>query len=118
VLDAANSSSNSESQSQSGSGSSNCKTCKTEYPKYILCSSLREYYYNSRRDALRSFRVQNGRIVNPDRAKGGPCVGTAGAGMHWNVHVNGFGYIGSITSCTCCEDSPNGPSLKTKFRAH
>ncbi len=108
---------NSGSNTQSSSNSSQCETCKTKYPSYILCSKLSGYDYSSKRDALNSLRVRNGKLHNPSPATGGPCRGTAGAGTHWNVR-SGSMRVGSITSCKCCQDSANGPQLLTKYRVH
>jgi RHS repeat-associated protein len=101
-----------------GTGTSNnCNSCKESYPDYISCSSLYDYSFTSKRDALSSFRVRGAKLHNPSPVTSGPCVGTAGAGTHWNVRIGSM-RVGSITSCTCCQDTSGGPQLKTKYRAH
>lgn len=94
-----------------------CGNCASKYPNYVLCSSLYGYDYSSKNAALASFGGSNNSLHNPSPATGGPCAGTSGAGMHWNVRFAGQ-RVGSITSCTCCEDSSGGPNLKTKYRTH
>jgi len=99
-----------------GTTTRDCETCATKFPSYITCSRLSGYVYNSTRDALSAFGGRGNALHNPSPAYGGPCAGTPGEGMHWNVR-NGGMRVGSIVSCTCCMDSNAGPSLKTKYKA-
>ncbi len=93
------------------------ESCGSKYPNHLPCSRLDLFNHDSLRGALVSFGVRNAKLHNPDPLESGLCAGTAGAGTHWNVRV-GSGKIGSITSCTCCQNTPEGPKLKTKFRTH
>ena len=93
-----------------------CETCAKKYPNYKKCSELSGYVFNSKQAALQSFGGSNYRLHNPSQATRGPCVGTDGAGMHWNVRSGKY-RVGSITSCTCCQESGSGPVLKTKYKA-
>ncbi len=109
-----NSSSSAGAGTSSESGGKQCETCQTKYPEYPTCPSLRGYEYGSKRDALSTFRIRGVKLHNPSPSHSGPC---AGQGTHWNVR-SGSMRVGSITSCKCCEDTPNGPVLKTKYRVH
>ena len=111
IIGAASSSTNTSSENGSDG---QCETCQTKYPEYPSCSSLSGYGYDSKRDALSTFRIRGVKLHNPSPSHSGPC---AGQGMHWNVR-SGSMRLGSITSCKCCEDTPNGPVLKTKYRVH
>ncbi len=107
-------------QCSGGSGGKSCEdkeTCASKYPNYISCSKLDLFNYNSKKDTLNSFGIKNAKLHNPSPLEFGVCAGTAGAGIHWNVRV-GSQRLGSITSCKCCQNTPDGPVLKTKFRVH
>ncbi len=114
--------SNTTTGTKSATSTTQCESCKTRYPLYVLCSRLRGYNFNRMREATEAFRKIVGediRTHNPSRATGGPCAGTPGAGTHWNIRPKrGSERLGSITSCTCCEDTPSGPILREKFRIH
>ena len=92
------------------------ETCKSKYPDHLPCSVLDLFKYSSQKDALNAFGLK-AKLQNPDPLEYGICAGTAGAGIHWNVRM-GSQRLGSITSCTCCQDTASGPTLKTKYRVH
>lgn len=85
--------------------------CKTDYPGWEDCS---RYPYNTANATLRAnFRGGSSlRNHKPAKACG------AGGGDHWNVHgPRGFGFLGSILCCFCCEDTSKGPITKKKCKA-
>lgn len=93
------------------------KTCATEYPSALACSSLpAEYVYKSAAGALNEMkRVENNQnlsLHNPSPATSGPCPGT---GTHYNVR-DGNRRVGSIGCCPCCTDTAAGPSMATRCR--
>lgn len=72
--------------------------------------------YNNKREALARFGGNNNSTHNESPITTGPCFGTLGAGLHWNVRLKGK-RIGSIVSCTCCRDTESGPVLEKKYKA-
>jgi len=88
--------------------------CKSKYPGYLLCSQI-DYFRFSSRFAAASAIGQSAKVRNEQPLKYGICAVTDGAGYHWDVYSGGT-KIGSIASCTCCQNTPSGPELETKFR--
>lgn len=92
-------------------------TCASKYGGYISCRRLYDYKYKSLESARSSFG-NNVKTHSPRPITSGPCIDTQGAGLHWNVRPSkGSGRLGSISSCTCCEDTVSGPQLKTLYNA-
>lgn len=107
------------------------ETCASRYPN-APTAPLAGYAHKSEDDAYMAFRraaVKAGYIAvkkaKRERAQQGPCVGH---GEHMNMQgarpaTNGkkpeWGYIGSMSSCTVCEDTSRGPRLhKVVWRIH
>ena len=88
-------------------------TCSQKYPNYTNCSSLFGYDYSSWHSAFSSFGG-GCKAHNRSPAIKGPC---RGQGEHWNIR-RGSTKVGTITSCTCCQDSISGAKLMTKYRVH
>ena len=97
--------------------SAGCRSCDSQYPNHLGCFRIPEYNFQSKREALSSFLITNAKLHKPSPIRSGPCLGTAGAGTHWNVRI-GSTRIGSITSCTCCQNGSSGPKLLTRYRVH
>lgn len=98
----------------SGEGQQCGDTCASKYPDYLLCSQIDRFQFTSRFAAVSAIG-RNAKVRNEGPLKYGICAGTDGAGYHWDVY-SGRTRIGSIVSCTCCQNTPSGPKLKTKLR--
>jgi hypothetical protein len=93
------------------------RSCETDQPTAILCSSLPSSFgYSSPQAALAALKAQTAdpslRLVAPAPSTGGPCPGV---GTHWGVKSGGT-YVASISCCPCCEDTPQGPVMRTRCR--
>jgi RHS repeat-associated protein len=102
-----------------GSDSPPCDSCKSKHPEYVQCSVLDRhgYDFNSKQSAL-NFFGRGMKTHSEQPLYEGPCAGTPDA-LHWNVRgQKGSGRVGSVTSCTCCEDTPNGPILRNRFMVY
>lgn len=115
-----------KSSSSSGSSTSSkekaCTCDDAPYNKYIRCSRLYGYPYDSKFAAINSYRAMYGSVrVQPhgegDPALSGPCSVSSPfvPGQHWNVLV-GSARVGSIAMCECCDDSSGEAKLKKKYR--
>jgi RHS repeat-associated protein len=94
------------------------KTCAEKYPELKKCSALKSgwnYIYNSKNAAKMHWRIKHAKVDQKRKSRFGPC---AGKGFHYRVTAKGCGHLGSITSCPCCEDTPNGPKKREVWRAH
>ena len=89
--------------------------CKSKYPSMVDCDDLPpEYMFDSPNAAKEQLGV-GGKLHGKKPTTSGPCPGQ---GYHWNVRAfTGGGRLGSVTSCTCCENGLGGPEIKTYYRA-
>jgi len=84
-----------------------CKSC-ADFPEYDLCSEMSRYYpYDSAAEALSDFPPGSKKRSGMP-ATGGFC---AVKGIHHTVVLNGA-YVGSIFSCHCCKNTPEGADFK------
>jgi hypothetical protein len=86
------------------------KSCRSEFPKLIVCLSLpEEYTFPSEGAALATMKTKLGkkdlRLQNEEATEFGPCPGD---GKHFNVR-QGKERAGSITCCPCCMEGPPAP---------
>jgi hypothetical protein len=93
------------------------KTCRSEFPKLIVCLSLpEEYTFPSEGAALatmkRKLSNKNLSLRKPDETEVGPCPGD---GQHFNVRDGGE-RAGSITCCPCCVEGPPTPREEGRCR--
>jgi hypothetical protein len=98
---------------------SKTRSCKTEHPDTVLCSSLPDWYeYSSEDEAFKALKERakdsgkKGELRKEKTrpADRGPCPGQ---GTHTGVRRGGE-YVASIVCCPCCTDTPAGPVLSTK----
>lgn len=101
-------------------GPKECKrqTCQDIFPDYISCSELYDYEeFNSLRQAANRFYGYGSTVDNKGKpATDGPPECIEKGSRHYGVKVSGK-FEGTITDCTCCDDTYS-PELKTKYRAH
>lgn len=98
--------------------------CATDFPDYPECwaCDYPDYDYNYQSEALLALAQAVGLRASELRqgadrvAYDGPCEGK---GRHINYYRAGTNEnVGSISSCDCCDDEPEGPQLNAKWRIH
>lgn len=99
------------------------KTCMKDFKEYKMCSVLRDdgFIYLSKSDALKSSGIIGSAPSKQDNfnrfcGKYGTHINYRPTKKTQNSRTPNF--AGTISSCQCCQDSPNGAKITTTYKAN